>query len=504
MTTPTSPPPLGPGVPTPAVAFEGDPAGLATRFAGGPLPAGVARRLEEVCATVTTDGETCTESARDWWPLSVVWAKAGTAPARAGAVARPGSAGEVAAVLAVCNDAQVPVTVAAGRSGVCGASVPVFGGVVLDLTGLSGIEAYDDISLLVDVSPGTFGDRFEAALRDDHGATSGHWPQSMALSTVGGWLACRSAGQYSTRYGKIEDMVAGLQVAMADGTVIRTGGRAPRAATGPDLTQLFVGSEGTLGVITSARLKVRPLPDAERRAAWGFATVDDGLDACRRILRRGATPAVLRLYDRVESGRNFERPDHCVLIALDEGDPAEIDGGWLVVDDECRRAEPLGEGLVERWLAHRNQVADLGQLAAAGIVADTIEVAASWSGLTAIYHAALRAVQDLPATLAVSAHQSHAYRDGACLYFTFAGRPDPEGAEAYYRAAWDAVVGATLERGGGLSHHHGIGINRGRHMAAALDGGLQVLTALKTALDPRGILNPGKLGLGSPWGPPPW
>src|SRR2546423_708440 len=107
----------------------------------------------------------------------------------------------------------------------------------------------DDTSLLVDVRPGTFGDLFEHQLRTDHGLTLGHWPQSMALSTVGGWLACRSAGQYSTRYGKIEDMVVGLEVALADGRLIRTGGGAPRAAMGPDLNQLFVGSEGTLGVI---------------------------------------------------------------------------------------------------------------------------------------------------------------------------------------------------------------------------------------------------------------
>ncbi len=407
-------------------------------------------------------------------------------------------------MLTVCHHARVPVTVAAGRSGVCGASIPVFGGVVLDLTAMAGIEAYDDTSLLVDVAPGTFGDHFEAALRQKHGATSGHWPQSMALSTVGGWLACRSAGQYSTRYGKIEDMVTGLQVALANGTLVRTGGRAPRAATGPDLTQLFVGSEGTLGVITSARLRVHPLPLAERRGAWGFAKFEDGLEACRHILRRGATPAVLRLYDPTESGRSFGFPDHCVLVALDEGAPTQIDGGWLVVEDACGRAEPLGEGPAQRWLAHRNQVADLGQLAAAGIVADTVEIASSWSALTGIYHDALRGVQELPGTLAVSAHQSHAYRDGACLYFTFAGRPDPAAAEAYYCSAWDAVVGATLERGGALSHHHGIGINRGRHMASALEGTLPMLASIKAALDPHGVLNPGKLGLDSPWGPPPW
>ena len=119
--------------------------------------------------------------------------------------------------------------------------------------------------------------------------TLGHWPQSVALSTVGGWLACRSAGQLSTRYGKIEDMVLGLDVALADGRRISTGG-APRAAVGPDLNQLFVGSEGTLGIITGARLRLHPAPVHERRCAYAFASFEDGLDAMRRILQRGGTP----------------------------------------------------------------------------------------------------------------------------------------------------------------------------------------------------------------------
>ena len=135
---------------------------------------------------------------------------------------------------------------------------------VLDLCALSGIRSVDDVSLVVDVAPGTFGDRFEDELRTSHGLTCGHFPQSMTLSTVGGWLACRGAGQLSTRYGKIEDMVVGLDVVLADGRTLHTGGF-PAAATGPDLTQLFVGSEGTLGIITGARLQ--GAPRAELRAS---------------------------------------------------------------------------------------------------------------------------------------------------------------------------------------------------------------------------------------------
>ena len=179
--------------------------------------------LAGVCDHVSTIDEDRVAAGRDWWPLSVVWAVNGTLPALPAAVARPDTAAEVAAVLRLCHQAAVPVTVVAGASGVSGGSIPLFGGIALDLTRLDGIVGVDQPSLLVDVRAGTFGDSFQAALGADHHLTLGHWPQSVAISTVGGWLACRGAGQYSTRYGKIEDMVVGLEVALADGRLIRTG-----------------------------------------------------------------------------------------------------------------------------------------------------------------------------------------------------------------------------------------------------------------------------------------
>jgi alkyldihydroxyacetonephosphate synthase len=445
------------------------------------------------------------EASRDWWPLAMTWAGAGQVGGVAGVVARPGTPDEVAAVLAVCHEATVPVTPAAGRSGVVGGSVPVHGGVVLDLTGLAGIRHVDDASLVVDVAAGTFGDRFEAQLRADHGLTVGHWPQSMTLSTVGGWLACRGAGQLSNRYGKIEDMVVGLDVVLADGTAVTTGGHA-RQAVGPDLDQLFVGSEGTLGVITGARLRAHPAPPHERRAAFGFASFEEGLDACRRILRRGATPAVLRLYDAVEGERSFQTGDLHPLLVIDEGDRGLIEAVMEVVAEECETALRLDDALVERWYGHRNDVSALEALIARDYVVDTMEITGSWSALPDIYRATVDAMSAVDGVLAASAHQSHAYTDGACLYFTFAGKPDPDPAakDAFSRAVWDVGTRAVLARGGSLSHHHGVGLNRARFMADALGGGFTVLAALKRALDPRGILNPGKLGLPDPFGDHPF
>lgn len=460
------------------------------------------QRLRDVCASVDTADATRVRAGRDWWPLSVVWAVEGTNPGLPIAVARPADTAEVSEVLHVCHDAGVPVTPFAGRSGVCGGSIPVFGGVSLDLTGLAGITQVDDTSLLVSAKAGTFGDDFEAELRSAHGMTAGHWPQSIALSTVGGWAACRGAGQYSTRYGKMEDIVAGLEVVLANGTVIRTGGKAPRAATGPDLTQLFVGSEGTLGVITEVQMRVHPEPVSDLRAVYGFPTFESGLEACRLVMRRGATPAVLRLYDAAEARRNFDVEGEAVLVVIDEGEPVLIDGVMKVVHEECdREGRELDKTIAARWLEHRNQLPALDELVRAGIVVETVEIAGNWAVLPRIYRDATEALRAVEGTVTASAHQSHAYTDGACLYFTFAGRPKPEGTgEAYYRSAFGAIIRATTGAGGAISHHHGVGLNRAAYMEDHLGGGFGVLTSVKSALDPKGILNPGKLGLPSPFG----
>jgi alkyldihydroxyacetonephosphate synthase len=507
--------------PVPPTPVDAEPSAVVDRFGGPrvPVPADVVARIAACGAEVVTDDAARAAAGRDWWPVAVGWAARGQVAARPAAVVRPTTTTQVSAVLAACSTASVPVTATAGRSGVCGGSVPVFGGIALDCTGLAGAVEVDEESLIADVDAGIFGPDLESALRAvGSGYTLGHWPQSMDLSTVGGWLACRGAGQYSTRYGKIEDMVAGLTVVLADGRVVETEGRAPRAATGPNLTQLFVGSEGTLGIITGARLRVHPLPPASGRRAYGFETFDEGLDACRRVLRRGATPAVLRLYDRAESARNFERGDTCVLIVLDEADRGILDATFAVVDEECRAGGRLDDALVDRWLSHRNDVSALAPLWRAGVVVDTVEIAGRWSALPRIGRDVVEALRSIEGTIVASVHQSHAYPDGACLYFTFAGRrPEADGTgadgtgagepgweETYYRTAWDAATTVVECAGAAISHHHGIGLNRSRFMAGALGGGLDVLVAVKRALDPAGILNPGKLGLPTSFGEDPW
>jgi alkyldihydroxyacetonephosphate synthase len=479
---------------------------MAAQTSSDGIPPEFVRRLSEVTDGVSEASADLTDAGVDWWPLVMAYGHLNRhlMLRRPEVVVRPTTSEQVAAVLALCASERVPVTPFGGRSGVCGGSIPLHGGVSLDLGDLKGIEAVDEESLLVTVGAGTNGRAFEDGLREFHGLTVGHWPQSIDLASVGGWVACRGAGQYSTRYGVVADMVEGLEVALADGSLIRTGWRGPRSATGPDLTQLFVGNEGTLGVITKVRFRAHPVPPSQWKAAWAFADFGAGLETCRRVLRRGATPAVLRLYDHRESRRHFgdDAGGGCVLVALDEGDSVVLEATRRVVEEECGDGETRSESLVDHWLETRNHVGGLGDAVAAGLVVDTCEIAAPWSAARVLAESAPAAVMGVDDTLAATVHASHHYSDGTCLYITFAGKTeDPSG---WYVAVWDALMRVTLEAGGAISHHHGIGLVRGRHLEPALGPAFEVLKSMKTALDPHGVLNPGKLGLPSPFGEPVW
>jgi alkyldihydroxyacetonephosphate synthase len=486
--------------PTPPIELEGDDAHFTSGFVE--VPEEALDALASVCEVVTAE-HAVAEASRDWWPLALHWALRGEVPQSADVVVRPATTEQVVRVVQVCNNARLPLTVAGGRSGVCGAAVPIHGGVVLDATALVGVVDVDTVSGIVEVLPGTFGPDLEAHL-GALGQSVGHFPQSFDLATVGGWVGSRGAGQYSTRYGKIEDLVVGLEVVLADGSVVRTGG-APAAAAGPDLTQLFVGSEGTLGVITRVWLRTHPLPRAERRAAYAFASFRDGIEACRSIMQAGATPAVMRLYDAAESQRGQGGDgSECILLVLDEGEEAIVDATITVVDRSCSDARTADVDLVERWMHHRNDTSALQGLTRKGFVVDTMEIAGPWAALPALFDDVREAMLAVPHARAATCHLSHSYPDGACLYFTFAATPPPDEIEPTYVALWDAGQRAVLAGGGNLSHHHGVGVNRGRFMAEALGSGHDVLGAIKSALDPNGILNPGKLGLRSPFGEVPW
>ncbi len=456
-------------------------------------PAGLLAELGERRIPVETGARERAEHARDWWPPAIPEAAAGRVARWPGVVARPRTSEEVAAVLAACRHHGVPVTAQGGRSGVVDGAAPPAGGLALDLTALDHVLSVDPVSQVARVEAGVFGPDLERAL-EPHGLTAGHFPQSFEISTVGGWVSCRGAGQYSTRYGKIEERVRGLRVALIDGRLVELGAHGPHPATGPDLVGLFVGAEGTLGVVTEVTLALSRRARHDASAARLFATFDEGLEACRRVVQRGARPAVLRLYDEAESRRAFGL-EGCALVVLDEGDEALVEATLEVVAEECAGAERLDGSVVATWLERRNDVSALAPLWAAGVVVDTVETVAPWGALGPLARDVRAALEAVPGMVVASVHQSHAYEDGACLYFTFAGRPEGD-PRAFHRAAWDAALDAVVAAGAAVSHHHGVGRQRVEHLARSMGPAYELLRELKALLDPEGLLNPGVLGLG--------
>jgi alkyldihydroxyacetonephosphate synthase len=460
------------------------------------LELSVLDELTQAGLVIATSDHERADHARDWWPRLIPDVASGRVENWPGVVVMAHSTDDVRATLRVASAHGVAVTAQGGRSSVVGGAMPTPGAIALDLTGLNRVLEVDDVSGTVRAEAGVFGPDLEDALAP-LGLTVGHFPQSFDLATIGGWIASRGAGQLSNRYGTIEDLVRALTVVLASGEVIHLGGHGPREAVGPDLLQLFIGSEGTLGVITEATLVARQRATYQGRRAYSFPSFAEGLETCRRILQHDAHPAVLRLYDAVESMRHFDISD-CALIVLDEGGEALVDATLAIVDLECRDASAHDAALVDRWLERRNDVSALAPLWERGLVVDTIEVAGRWSVLSALHEHVSRALRDCEEMLVVSVHQSHAYLDGACLYFTFAGQP--QNVDEFYRHAWDIAMAEVMAYEGAISHHHGVGRNRARFVAEALGDSFSLLVGLKSMLDPLGIMNPGVLGLGAtPW-----
>ena len=447
---------------------------------------------------VRTDASTRADHARDWWMRSEIEDFEGRPPAGPIAVALPGSTEQVAAVLRLARETGTPVVPYGGGSGVVG-GVRVDGdAIVLSTRRLAGLRELDDRNLLATFGAGTLGGDAERRVREA-GLTIGHWPQSIEVSTVGGWVATRAAGQYSTGYGNVEELLFGLEAVLPDGSVVRTHAT-PRAAAGPDLRQLLLGSEGTLGVVTEATFSLRPLPACSVGAAFSFPDFGAGLEGIRLLMREGWRPPVVRLYDAGESARSFGAhcPDgHVLLLLLHEGPERGVDAERAGVAAAAQAAggTPASADAVADWLEHRNRVPTFRSLLEQGIVVDTIEVGATWDRVLPVYEAVTRALGGVPGILLASGHSSHSYRSGTNLYFTFVARPEaPAEAEATYLECWRRTIEATISQGGGISHHHGIGRIRRDALSNEIGtSGVALLRSVKRALDPDDLLNPGVL-----------
>ena len=431
---------------------------------------------------------------RDMWPLAIMDERAQPAADRV-MVARPSNREQVGEILRWATANRTIVTPMGGASGVCGALSPGTGEIVLDMSALDNIVEVDEINLVVRCEAGVNGLALERRL-NGRGLTLGHFPSSLPGTTVGGLISTRSSGQESSRYGSVEDMVVGLGVVLPDGTFAapRPG---PRSAVGPALHQLWLGAEGALGVVLEATLRVHRLPEAVIGRGFGFGDLTGGLEAMRVVMQSGIRPLVMRLYDPEDAAFNgHDLPTGgCLLVVAVAGRQAVAKAEAEIVSSIAGTATDLGAQPWESWLKHRFDLSAerlTTLLQPAGAYLDTIELAAPWTVLPALHSRVKSAIGVGGLALC---HFSHAYEQGCCAYFTFAGSGDTEQeARAAYGSAWDGAMGAALELGATLSHHHGVGRVRARWVADEMGGWMSVWRAVRASLDPEGIMNPRAVG----------
>jgi alkyldihydroxyacetonephosphate synthase len=437
------------------------------------------------------------------------------------AVVLPGTADEVGRVLEVCAAEGVAVVPFGGGTSVVGGVDPHRGPferlVALDLRRLRSV-AVDERSLTARLGPGLRGPEAEAAL-GERGLTLGHFPQSFEYATIGGFAATRSAGQASSGYGRFDDLVSSIGMRSPAGE-LRTL-ETPHTAAGPALREVVVGSEGVLGVITDVTVRVRPAPAERRYEAWVAASFADGQEAVRALAQADALPDVIRVSDEAETRvsmglagvtgarrsaldaylRLRRRTGGCIVICGWEGDSQAVERRRVASTRGLRRsgAVPLGRAPGRTWLAGRFEGPYLREtLLDLGYMVETLETAHTWSRLDSLYDAVgsaiSRAVGKGGGGSLVMCHLSHAYRDGASLYFTFIAPRRLGGELEQWREVKAAACEAIVANGGTITHHHAVGRDHAPYMRAEVgELGVGALVALKERLDPAGIMNPGKL-----------
>lgn len=452
----------------------------------------------------------------------------------------PKTAEQISQLVKSAQKFQIPITPFGGGSGVCGGAISTQNGLILDLKKMTKLLRIDHDKLYAEAEPGISGLQLEKEL-NRKGFTLGHFPSSILCSTLGGYLAARSAGQLSSKYGKIEDMV--IDIDFVDGL-----GRLHKAtdisrSQGLDFVQAIVGSEGTLGIITKARFKVYPLPQHRKYKAYRFKNLEYGTEALKRIMQTGIKPDVLRLYDEIDTMLMFQKGSSdekslshqlrtlipkgvksvfksikdasmhlairahqlleiapivlnsgCALIIMLEGNEKIIKRQQQIIDYICQEmgGEDLGEDLAIHWHKHRYSVSfKAPKLFTQNIFTDTMEVATTWDNLIPLYKAV---TNNLSSKALVLAHISHVYPEGAAIYFTFvAPIKNYKNTIKLYDAIWDEALKTVQDNNGVISHHHGIGRLKKKLIPKEWDEAIYIYKQLKSYFDPDEILNPGVL-----------
>ena len=447
--------------------------------------------------------------------------RAGALHAAPDAVLLPGDPDEVRRVLDLCAMEGVAIVPFGGGTSVVGGVEPLRGGhervISLDLCRLRGVDV-DARSLTARLGAGLRGPEAEAGLAK-HGVVLGHYPQSFEYATIGGFAATRSAGQASSGYGRFDALVSSIRLVAPSGD-LRTL-ETPHTAAGPALRELVVGSEGVLGVIPDVTVRVRPAPRQRRYEAWIAEDFEAGTEIVRKLAQGPGLPDVIRISDEEETevslalsgprgvagslfagylGLRRRRNGSLVVIGI-EGEEESVARRRALYVRALRAggAAYLGQAAGRSWEHGRYQGPYLRDtLMGMGAMVETLETSHTWSELAGLYRAVGAAIRDSLAAQGtpglVFCHLSHAYADGASLYFTFISRAR-EGAEIeQWRQVKRAASEAIVANGGTITHHHAVGRDHAPYMEAEVGGlGLEVLRAVKQQLDPAGIMNPGKL-----------
>lgn len=430
-------------------------------------------------------------------------------------VAFPRSEEDIARLLDFAGDARIAVVPFGGGTSVAGGVEPEVGArhratLSLDLRELSGVTAVDETSLLAEIRGGTLGPDLEHALRP-RGLTLRHYPQSFEMSTLGGWIVTRAGGHFATVYTHIDDLVAGLRMVTPAGTLeTRT---LPGSGAGPAPERLVLGSEGILGVVTSAWMRVFRRPVHRAACTARFSSFEAGLDALRAITQAGLTPANCRLVDGAEaimSGAGlgdvslmflaFESASLPQRAPLDQAIDIARAHGAAIGDEDIKIASGTSserEGVAEGYRASFFRAPYLrDELVLRGIFVETYETAAPWSRIRELDEAVRRVVASLDLGPHLFARRvTHAYRDGCAPYYTLIAKErDDAAGESMWREVKTAITEAIVRAGGTATHHHAIGRDVVPHHEAERSPLFEeALRAVKSRLDPRGVMNPGVL-----------
>jgi len=442
----------------------------------------------------------------DWSWMPQMWLDRGEPLPPPDYIVHPGSAEEIAAIMEIANKYGIPVIPWGGGSGTQGGALPLFGGIMLDLKRLDKIIEIDEKSLTVTAQAGIILTQLEWAV-NERGLMLPHYPASANCATLGGCLAPRGTGTISTKYGKAEDLVLSMQVVLPTGEIIRTP-PVPQHAAGPDFFRLFLGSEGTLGIITEATMQLDYLPEERLLRALLFEDLSDALEAGRRIMTRRLDPFVIRLYDpdstrsRVKRILGYELEGAYMVMGFD-GDPdiAALQERKAMEICQELNARDLGREPGERWWRQRYDFYYPPQNLKLPWMYGTTETITTYDKIEQLYWAEKQAIEETYANWDVSfiGHFSHWFHWGVMLYCRFIIEEPPDDAQEALRLhnrIWNTAMTAVMENGGMINEHHGVGLKLSRYMSRQYGDAWPLLLRLKRTIDPNGIMNPGKVGFG--------